>query len=166
MGLKSSRAGQFWASSLILSCAEPPSVVALDPGVSQGLARAPLSQLKCTLKGHLSRAAGAHFESLLLPCEQILTANLPLGNYQMSSLTPGRSCLCGGWMLRVGKSDNCKCPPQVQDKFQELFANKIGKRSCRINERFHTFGPVGFEKEVRALIISANKKTPAILLIP
>lgn len=63
-GLKSSRAEQFWASSLILSCVEPLSMVALDPGVSQGLARASLSQLKCTLKGHLSRAAGAHFQSL------------------------------------------------------------------------------------------------------
>lgn len=62
-------------------------------------------------------------------------------------------------MLRVGKSDNYKCHLQVQDKFQELFANKIGKGSYRINERFHTFSPVGFEKESRSLIISANKKT-------
>lgn len=137
-------------------------MVALDPRVSQGLGRAPLSQLARTLKGQSSWNTLS--ESLLLPCEQILNANLPLGENQMSSLTQGRSCLCGGWMLRVGKSDNYKCRLQVQDKFQELFANKIGKGSCRINERFHTFGPVGFEKEVRSLIISANKKTPAILL--
>lgn len=66
-------------------------------------------------------------------------------------------------MLRVGKSDNYKCPLRVQEKFQELFASKIGKGNCRINERFQTFGPVGFEKEVRSLILSENnnnKKKP------
>lgn len=60
-------------------------------------------------------------------------------------------------MLRVGKSDNYKCPSQAEEKIQELFANKIGKGNHRINERFQTFGPVGFEKEMRSLILSVNK---------
>jgi len=101
-------------------------LVALNPGVSYCLTRAPLSQLKCTLKGHLSRPERVKHtfrESLLFPSEQILTAMLPLGKYQMSSSTSGRCCSCGGWMLRVGKSDNYKCPLQVQEKFQEFFAD-------------------------------------------
>lgn len=45
-----------------------------------------------------------------------------------------------------------------REKIQELFANKIGKGNHRINEKFQTFGPVGFEKEMRSLILSVNKK--------
>lgn len=64
-------------------------------------------------------------------------------------------------MLRVGKSDNYKSSLQVQETFQELFANKTGEGNCRINEIFQTFGPVGFKKEVRSLILSEkNNKNP------
>lgn len=67
-------------------------------------------------------------------------------------------------MLRVGKSDNYKCPSQAEEKIQELFANKIGKGNHRINEKFQTFGPVGFEKEMSSLILSVNKKKTSHLV--
>lgn len=55
----------------------------------------------------------------------------------------------------------------MQETFQKLFANKIGKESCKIDEIFQIFGPVGFKKEVRSLILSEkNNKNPTILLIP
>lgn len=63
-------------------------------------------------------------------------------------------------MLRVGKSDNSKCLLQVKEQFLELFTNKSGKGNSRINRSFQTFGPVGFEKEVRSLILSENNKKP------
>lgn len=64
-----------------------------------------------------------------------LLQTFPLASIRCS-LAPGKSCSWVGWMFRVGKSDNYKCPSQAGRKFKSFLQTRLEKETTESMRNF------------------------------